>query len=386
MKSPKPPPNSCEKPNCDRAKVAISGDTFLGLAKHPAMTARSDTTTGILCLVVGIAVFSVQDLILKKLSGGYPLHQAMVIRSLTALPFLVAIVWWFDGRLSTITTRNWPKMLARGLLNFAAYTSYYLGLAALPMPTTIALFFTAPLFITLSAALLFNEKVSGPAVLAVVAGFAGVVLIVQPGSQGLGWAALLPVLGAAGYALSMVVARPMGRTESAAAMAFWGNICFLLCALALSVIFGSGQFAQTADPSMAFLTRGWVVAPLTDLALMASCGLIAAAGLTLLTHAYRIAPSSSVAPFEYSFMFWGLLWGWLFWSDLPNDKGWLGIAIIIAAGYYVIRAEGSKPPSPAPAQAPALVSAEAERQEGVGIQQNPSLPDLPQSDIPKPQT
>jgi drug/metabolite transporter (DMT)-like permease len=104
---------------------------------------------------------------------------------------------------------------------------------------------------------------------------------------------------------------------------------------------------------------------------MASCGVIAAIGLTLLTHAYRVAPSSSVAPFEYSFMIWGLLWGWLFWSDLPDQTGWVGIAVIIGAGLYVVRAEGSKPPTPAPAQAPALVSAEVEREAADTVQDAP---------------
>ena len=306
-------------------------------------------TQGILALCAGIAIFSVQDLILKRLSGDYPLHQAMVLRSLTALPFHLAIVLWFDGRLSTITTPGWWKMLARGLLNFTAYTAYYLGLAALPMATTVALFFTAPLFITLSTALFFREKVPFASGLAVVLGFAGVLLIVRPGASGLGWTALLPIVGALGYALSMVVARPMGRTESAAAMAFWGNSCFLICALALSAVFGSGTMAGTADPSLAFLTRGWIMPPPSDLALMVSCGVIAAVGLTLLTHAYRIAPSAAIAPFEYSFMFWGLLWGWMYWGDLPDALAWVGIAVIIAAGIYVIRqpaAETTVPPVP----------------------------------------
>ncbi|AWD20527.1 DMT family transporter [Fuscovulum blasticum] len=306
-------------------------------------------TQGILALCAGIAIFSVQDLILKRLSGDYPLHQAMVLRSLTALPFHLAIVWWFDGRLSTITTPGWWKMLARGLLNFTAYTAYYLGLAALPIATTVALFFTAPLFITLSTALFFREKVPFASGLAVVLGFTGVLLIVRPGASGLGWTALLPILGALGYALSMVVARPMGRTESAAAMAFWGNSCFLICALALSAVFGSGTMVETADPSLAFLTRGWIMPPLRDLALMVSCGVIAAVGLTLLTHAYRIAPSAAIAPFEYSFMFWGLLWGWKFWGDLPDALAWVGIAVIIAAGIYVIRQpapETAAPPVP----------------------------------------
>lgn len=303
------------------------------------------TRRGILALTLGIAIFSVQDVILKLLSGDYPLHQAMLIRSLTALPFHLAIVWWFDGRLSTITTPGWWKMLARGLLNFVAYTAYYLGLAYLPLADTIALFFTSPLFITLAAVLILRERVSTASLVAVAVGFAGVLLVVKPGGNGFDLAALLPILGALGYALSMIAAGRLGRTESAAAMAFWGNVCFFLCALVLSAIYGSGAFAGASHPSLAFLTRGWVTPPMTDLLLMASCGLIAAIGLTLLTYAYRVAPSASVAPFEYSFMFWGLLWGWLFWDNIPDTLAWAGIAVIIGAGLIVIR----KDPEPATA-------------------------------------
>lgn len=301
------------------------------------------TSRGILALTLGIAIFSIQDVILKLLSGDYPLHQAMVIRSLTALPFHLAIVWWFDGRLSTITTPGWWKMLARGLLNFVAYTAYYLGLAYLPLADTIALFFTSPLFITLTAILFLGERVRVLTAVAVAAGFAGVLLIVKPGASGFDLAALLPILGALGYALSMIAARVLGETESAAAMAFWGNVCFLLCALALSAVYGSGAFAGASHPSLAFLTRGWVMPPMTDLLLMASCGFIAAIGLTLLTYAYRIAPSASVAPFEYSFMFWGLLWGWLFWDNIPDGLAWVGIVVIIAAGMIVIRKPEAQP-------------------------------------------
>jgi drug/metabolite transporter (DMT)-like permease len=295
------------------------------------------TNRGILALTLGIAIFSVQDVILKQLSGDYPLHQAMLLRSLTALPFHIAIVWWFDGRLTTIITPGWWKMLARGLLNFTAYTCYYLGLAYLPMADTVALFFTSPLFITLAAAIFFRERVGLVSACAVAMGFAGVLLLVQPGGGGMELAALLPILGALGYALSMVIARPMGKTETAAAMSFWGNICFLLCAFALSLVFGFGHFEGASHPSIAFLTRGWAMPTAVDLFLMTSCGLISAIGITLLTYAYRIAPASKVAPFEYSFMFWGVLWGWMFWGSLPDVIGWLGIAVIIGAGLLVIR-------------------------------------------------
>ena len=158
------------------------------------------------------------------------------------------------------------------------------------------------------------------------------------------WAALLPILGGFAYALSMIMARTMGTKDSAAVMAFWGNNAFLICGLALSVAFGRGNQAEAMHPSLAFLTRGWAMPTLLDAGLMCTCGLIAAVGLTLLTQAYRIGQSSVVAPFEFSFAFWGILWGWLIWQQWPDAMGWLGIAVIVAAGIYVLRAEGVETP------------------------------------------
>lgn len=85
--------------------------------------------------------------------------------------------------------------------------------------------------------------------------------------------------------------------------------------------------------------RPWVTPALPDMALMAACGAIAALGLTLLNQAYRIAPSASLAPFEYSALLWGLLWGWLVWSDWPDAITWVGIAILVGAGLAVLRPE-----------------------------------------------
>lgn len=299
----------------------------------------SSTRLGILYLIAGIAIFSVQDLILKLISGDYPLHQAMVLRSLTAFPCLLLITWQMDGSLKGLVSPTWPAMLARGLLNFAAYTAYYLALAALPMATTVALYFTAPLMITLLSALVLKETVGQRRWLAVAAGFAGVLIIVRPGGELFDWAALLPVFCGAAYAGSMVMARIMGVRDSAAALAFWGNVAFLLCAAGLALFYGGGGHAGTGHASLAFLTRGWVWPTPGDAALMCACGVIAAIGLTLLTQAYRIAANSVVAPFEFTFAFWGLLWGWLFWGHLPDATGWLGIAVIIAAGLYVVRTE-----------------------------------------------
>ncbi len=286
-------------------------------------------------LTAGIALFSVQDLILKLLSGAYPLSEAMVFRSLTALPLILLLVH-FDGGLKTLTTPGMTRMIGRGFVVFAPYTLYYLALAALPLATVIALFFAAPLFITLLSVAMLGERVGPLRWSAVLVGFGGVILMARPGTELFDWAALLAVAAAACYALAMILARQIGARETAAAMAFWGNAVFLLCAGLLSLIFGTGAFEGATHKSLAFLTRAWVTPTPQDLALMCACGVIAAVALTLLTQAYRLGEASIVASFEYSSMIWGVLYGWMFFADWPNRTGWTGIAIIAGAGLFVL--------------------------------------------------
>jgi drug/metabolite transporter (DMT)-like permease len=190
--------------------------------------------------------------------------------------------------------------------------------------------------------LFLAERVGPRRWIAVAVGFAGVVVMVRPGSALFDWAALLPVFSGLAYGASMVAARRMGTRHTAAALAFWGNAVFLAFALLLSLALGRGGMAQDAHPSLGFLLRGWAMPSARDLALMTACGPIAAAGLTLLTQAYRIAEANVVAPFEYTGMVWGVLWGWLFWRDWPDAVGWTGIAIIVGAGLYVLYRERLK--------------------------------------------
>lgn len=305
---------------------------------------RRDSARGIAFLVAGIAVFSLQDLILKLISGEYPLHQAMVLRSLTAIPFLLLLVR-ADGGLATLFTPGLRRMIGRGVIMFLAYTCYYLALAALPMATTVALYFSAPLFITLLSVLILSERVGPRRWVALVAGFAGVVIMVRPGTVSFDWATLLPVISGFAYALSMISARRMGGAETAAALAFWGNAVFLAAAIAMSLVLGPGHFADEGHPALAFLLRGWTTPSLFDATLMVACGPVAALGLTLLTQAYRIAEASVVTPFEYTGLIWSVIYGWVFWQQWPDATAWAGIAIIIGAGLYVLWREGKADPA-----------------------------------------
>lgn len=311
---------------------------------------RRDSALGILCLCTGLVLFSVQDLILKLLADTYPLSQVMVFRSLIALPLLLLLAANDGGLRSLITPGVW-RMIGRGLVMFVAYVAYYLALPALPLATVVALYFSAPLFITILSVPMLGETVGWRRSLAVLAGFGGVMLILRPGGGLFEWAALLPVLSGLSYGLSMIFARQLGKTETAAAMAFWGNFVFLVLAAAMALVLG-GTTTPDMHPSLAFLMRAWVWPGTLDATLMAGCGVIAALGLTLLTQAYRIADANAVAPFEYSAMLWGVLWGWAFFAEWPDQIAWLGMAIIVAAGLFVLWRERQKALPPTLSQPP----------------------------------
>lgn len=303
---------------------------------------RRESRRGIILLCLGIAIFALQDVILKWLAGDYPLSQVMLTRSVTAVPIMLVFVH-LDGGLRTLFTPGTKAMIGRGLIMFVAYFAYYIALPALPLATTVALYFSAPLFITILSVVLLKEHVGPRRWTALALGFFGVALMLQPEGTGFEWAALLVLLSGFAYALSMIAARVLGGQETGAALAFWGNAVFLVLSLVISATLGSGAYEGGAThPSLGFLLRGWVTPTAFDLSLMMATGVVAALGLTLLTQAYRIAEASVVTPFEYTAMVWSVIYGWIIWQDWPRVLDWIGIAIIIGSGLYILWRDGTR--------------------------------------------
>lgn len=298
--------------------------------------ALSRNLIGVLSLCLGVFVFSMQDAILKGLSGSHAVTLAIVLRSIVGLPILFAMVWYESGP-KALRTRNWKLLVARGLILLTSYTTYYMAFPALPLAEAVALFFTSPIFVTILAAAFLREKVSWKSWAAVIAGFLGVLIILRPGSDLFEPAALLSLLSAAAYALSMVLARRYSADESTTVMAFYVNGVYMVAAAGVALVFHLLGITQAAHPSLEFLVRPWAMPNLIDLALMGLCGVIAALGMTLLTHAYRMARANLVTVFEYTGMLWVPLWGFLFFQEIPKWTTVIGTLIIIAAGIFAVR-------------------------------------------------
>ncbi|MBX9458875.1 MAG: DMT family transporter [Rhizobium sp.] len=296
---------------------------------------------GIFYLCLGVLVFSLQDAIIKAVSGDYPLTQVVATRCIVSTPILLIMVH-FEAGIPAIFSRDFLPLVGRAFLLLLAYTSYYMAFPALPLADAVALYFTVPLFAMALAVPLLGESIGWRRISAVIIGFGGVIVMLRPGAGLFEPAALLSLFSAATYALSMLMARKLGTETTASVMAFYQNGVYLVGAMAIAGVLAATGVQHASHPSLNFLVRPWVWPSTTDFLLIASCGVIAAVGMMLLTHAYRIAKASVVTSFEYTGMLWAPLWGFLFFGEVPYLTTIAGAGLIIAAGLFALSSPSAR--------------------------------------------
>lgn len=315
------------------------------------MTHATDRPTlGIALICLGVAVISVNDLLIKVLSGGYPLHQMVFFRSAIGLVFTMGFVM-AEGGPSILRTRTPGIHALRGVLVVGANMTFYAAVAVLPLAQATALFFVAPLFITLLSIPMLGEKVGLPRLSAVVIGFVGVAVMQQP------WKAdpeasrlvlLLPVIAALLYALMQVLTRRLGVTTRASAMAVYTQGTFLMVSVGFFLVAGDGRFAEgTTNESLIFLLRAWHWPAPGDWLVFVALGLCSGVIGYCLSAAYRVASVAIIAPFEYIGLPLAIFWGWSVFGEWPSAATWAGCALIVGAGLFVfIREQQKAAPTP----------------------------------------
>ena len=290
---------------------------------------------GITCAVTASALFSVGDMAVKFLSGGYALHQVMIIRALVALTLVVALILPMTGGWGQIRTRRPGLHLLRAMCVISANFLFFMGVSVLPLAETVAIFFVAPLLITALSAPLLGERIGPRRWIAVGIGLLGVVVMQRPGSGAIQPAALLVLGGAACYALMHMVTRRLGVTDRAPTMAFYTQVSFVIVSAAVGLTLGDGAYAQD-EGMLAFLTRAWVWPRPEDWLVFLMMGLANGAGSVLIGHAYRLCEAGLVAPFEYVSLLMAVFWGAAIFGEWPDAVTWTGIALILGGGLYMM--------------------------------------------------
>jgi drug/metabolite transporter (DMT)-like permease len=286
----------------------------------PAQLARRRQLRAIGLMLIAVLMFALMDSALKMLSVHYPPFQVAAIRGLASLPLVLAWALVTVGLLPLFRVR-WSLHLLRGVLGIVMMVAFVYALKTLPLSTTYSIFFVAPLLITALSVPFLKEKVGPRRWIAIGVGLIGVLVVLRPtGENVLSLAGMAVLLSALAYAISAITVRLLAKTDSVQSMMVW-----LLAMMAI----GAGALAYPE----------WVPIQRDHWPLIAFLGVAGAFGQYAITLAFKWGEASLIAPLEYTALVWGVCLDLFFWGVLPDSITWIGAAIIIGSGLYLLRRE-----------------------------------------------
>ncbi|MEL6314440.1 MAG: DMT family transporter [Pseudomonadota bacterium] len=297
---------------------------------------------GVLLIVVTALTISLQDLVFKLFSGELTLWQIFALRGMMAVPLLILLGSLRQGLRPVLSLAYgfWPLM--RGLCLTMTFLAFYAAIPFLSLSTVGAANYIAPVFVATLSAYVIKEPVSRLGWIGVVLGFAGVVVLLQPGTDAFSAFALLPVCGAAFYALGHIITRTRCQAVPTEALALSLNslMCLagVVASFALFVVVPIGLLAESSP----YIFGQWSEVAGSDwLVLILLTGFAVAIGM-MLAGAYKIAPPATVATFEYSYLIFVAAWDIVFFDTAPTALSLTGMAMIVGAGLLVMRGRPDK--------------------------------------------
>ncbi len=290
-----------------------------------AVKGRNDVSFGLGLMVIAVLISPLIDIFAKLAITTIPSAEITAVRFVLQVIFILPIVI-VRGTLLDLTWKKTGLHMLRGGLLVVTMLSFITTLKAMEVADAIAIFFVEPIILTILGSIFLKETIGWRRYTACAVGFFGALLVIQPSMQEVGWIALLPIVSAFGLAVFLLVTRLVAQNEDPWSMQFhagiWGAV---FCGILLYV--GDGTGSEIFDPVMPDMTAGLY---------LLGVGVTATISGVLGVYAYRAAPASVLAPLQYLEIVSATIFGWLVFGDLPDALKWLGIAIIIASGLYII--------------------------------------------------
>ncbi len=276
---------------------------------------RHDTTRlGIAVMLLGILMFSLNDVMGKWLVATYSVGQVLLIRSAAALLILSPLIWRSGFRTLAHVERPGMQVL-RVLLSSVEVYCFYFAVIYLPLADVMTYWLAAPIYVAAMSPFLLGEKVGWRRWTAIFIGFAGVIIALEPSAATLTAPALISIFGSFCFAFMMLSGRALRGTPDVT-LVFWQTA-------------GAGLLGLVTAPF------GWVHPDMFDLSLLALLGVVAMLAHVCVNRALKLADAATVTPFQYMLLLWAVVFGWLVFGDVPRTSMLIGAMIIIIAGLFI---------------------------------------------------
>ncbi|WP_210263017.1 DMT family transporter [Bradyrhizobium brasilense] len=283
------------------------------------MDDRSTRLSGVGLMLLAVFVFSCGDATGKFIVATYSVGQLLWLRACAALLLLAPAIW---RRKKDFAKLERPHLqFFRIVLSTSEVASFFLAAMYLPLADVVTYYLACPIFVTALSAIVLREEVGWRRWSAILVGFAGVLIALRPSTQSFSWPALVALCGSLSFAGLMLITRQLRRTPD--------------------IVMVSSQFVGTFLFSAVLAPIGWVTPTPRSLVLFAAAGMISVCALLCVSRSLKLAPASAIVPYQYSQIFWAVIFGFVIFGDVPSPATLVGAVIIVAAGLYIFLREGN---------------------------------------------
>ncbi len=278
----------------------------------------SKNQLGFLYMFLSVCVFSIMDLIVKW-SENYPVGEVLFFRGLCGLIPILSIIPK-DRYINFYRTSRPILHLKRCMSGLIAIVAIFIALRELPLATVVSITFAAPIFTTILSIIFLSEKVGFYRWLAVLVGFVGIVIISEPGFSSLNIYYIYPIIFCLGLSYVSIAIKKLSSTEPIWLIGFYFSFSIMIT-------------------SLFTIPKGWIMPNLTDSILLSLVGVLGGAANLLLTQAYKFSDVSLVTPLKYLALVFAIIFGYLFWGEIPTFKVLMGATLVIISSVIIFRRE-----------------------------------------------
>lgn len=282
------------------------------------MLSLSDTHRGMACMLLSTLTFAAMNAVVRQLSGELHPFEVYFFRSLFGVVVFLPLIWR-EG-VEPLRTQRLGLHVLRGTVTGVSMLLFFLALKYAPLAKVSALFFLTPLFGALLAMLILGERVHLRRIAALAAGFAGMLVIVQPGAGGFDLGSGLVLASAVLAGLAILLIKRLSTTESSVSVTIYTGLASTPLALVVALPY-------------------WQMPNLEQLAWMALIGGLGSIAQVSMVRGLALADATAVLPLDFTKLIWAAVLGYLMFAEVPEVATWIGGTIIFAAAIYVVLSE-----------------------------------------------
>ena len=302
------------------------------------MKSLDNNIKAIYLILLGMFVFAIQDTLIKFISDSINIYLIYIVRSIIGL--LSIFIYCNLKNIKLVFKTHYPLItIFRVFVFFLGFSLYYFSLSKISLPEAVTLFFVSPFFVTISSKFIIGEKIGLYRWSAILIGFFGVYLVLDPNFNNFNIYSLFPIICAFFYALTVVIQKKTSDNDSLFTQIIHTYLSAILFSIIIYFFVNNYTFTPYQLSEYNFALIIWDIPNLYFFTALIIIGFTGVIGFFSLFGAYRIGSPSTIAPYEYSLIIWSILFGYFIWNDYLSLRNFIGLSLILIASFFTLYRE-----------------------------------------------